>query len=543
MKECPKCQRAYLDATLNFCLEDGEPLRDYLHPADFPTEVAPFGIPPLGGQASAMRAFESDATQLFDLRSSSAQWPPKSGTPNSIAVLPFSHLSSDPDDEYFCDGLAEELINALAKIDGLKVVARTSAFSFKGKNVDVARIGSILNVQNIIEGSVRKFGERMRITVQLINASDGYHVWSEKYDTEMRDIFDVQDEITASVVGALKTKLLGKEDTGDDKMAALIAELQHHARDIEAYQQYLRGRFFLNKFTPRDFEHAIECFEKAIDIDHDYAAGYAGLADAHMLSTELGSVPPNIGMPMAKEAALKALSLDPMLSDAHSALGFVLQDFDFDFAGAESEFRRAIELNPNNSNARRSYAHLLAQLGRHDEAEPEFKKALEIDPLSAIGNWIYSFGLFEARRYDDCISQAEKTLQLDPNFPAAYLSLSFAYHMKQDYAASVEAYAKFSELCGSTSVASAARKAFSEHGWEGYLQVMIDRNVRPLLSSYIVAVYHAALHETDAAFESLEESYAKREPYIVMLNIDPRFDELRVDPRFKELIAKVGFPE
>jgi adenylate cyclase len=242
-------------------------------------------------------------------------------------------------------------------------------------------------------------------------------------------------------------------------------------------------------------------------------------------------------------ASLKDLQLDPMLSDAHSALGFVLQDFDFDFAGAEKEFRRAIELNPNNSNARRSYAQLLAQLGRHEEAESEFKKALEIDPLSAIGNWIYSFGLFEARRYDDCIDQARKTLQLDPNFPAAYLSLSFAYHMKQDYAASVEAYAKFCELCESTDVAAAARKAFSEHGWEGYLQAMIDQNVRPLLSSYIVAVYQAALHKTDAAIASLEESLAKREPYIVMLYIDPRFDELRVDPRFRELLKKVGFPE
>lgn len=536
MKQCPKCQRCYLDVTLNFCLEDGEPLRNYLPPADFPTEVMPHSM---GASESRTRILAASLT------GEAASTAPASGQRplNSIAVLPFSHLSSDADDEYFCDGLAEELINALARIDDLKVVARTSAFSFKGKNVDVARIGSILNVQNIVEGSVRKFGERMRITVQLINVSDGYHLWSEKYDTEMRDIFEVQDEITASVVGALKVKLLGKDDAADDKMKALVAELKHHAQSVEAYQQYLRGRFFLNKFTPRDFEHAIECFEKAIAIDPDYAAGYAGLADAHMLSTELGPVPPGVAMPKAKEAALKALLLDPMLSDAHSALGFVLQDFDFDFAGAEKEFRRAIELNPNNSNARRSYAQLLAQLGRHEEAESEFKKALEIDPLSAIGNWIYSFGLFEARRYDDCIEQARKTLHLDPNFPAAYLSLSFAYHMKQDFAASVDAYAKFCELCGTSDVAAAARKAFSEHGWEGYLQAMIDRNVRPLLSSYIVAVYQAALHKTDAAIASLEESFAKREPYIVMLYIDPRFDGLRVERRFQELLKKVGFPE
>ncbi len=534
MKQCPKCQRCYLDATLNFCLEDGDVLQDYVQMADFPTEVMPHSM------ESQTRLFSSGLSG-----EAPAYAPPDSitRTANSIAVLPFAHMSSDPDDEYFCDGLAEELINALAKVDDLKVVARTSAFSFKGKNMDVGRIGATLNVQHIVEGSVRKFGERMRINVQLVNAADGYHIWSAKYDTEMRNIFDVQDEIARSVVSELTTKLLGKEQTGaNDRMTLLIEDLKNHASSVEAYQQYLRGRFFLNKFTPKDFERAIECFEKAIDIDPDYANGYAGLADAHMLSTEMGSVPTHVGMPKAKNAAEKALTLDPMLSEAHSALGFVMQDLDFDFAGAERAFRRSIELNPNNSNARRSYGQLLAQLGRHKEAEHQFKKALDVDPLSAIGNWIYGFGLFEARRYDECIEQTRKTLQLDSNFPAAHLSLSFAFHMSRDFASSVEAYAKFSELCGSHDIATKARTAFDENGWEGFLKAMVDDDARPRLSSYTVAVYQAGLGETDNALASLEESLAKKEPYVLMLKVDPRLDDLRDDPRFQALIGKIGFP-
>jgi adenylate cyclase len=537
MKRCPECKRDYFDDGLNFCLDDGAWLLDDPGISDYPTEVMTPEF--ISGESQ---------TKIFNFSASAA-----TGTAfheaitkqfTSIAVLPFAHLSSDPDDEYFCDGLAEELINALAKVEDLKVVARTSAFSFKGKNMDIGRIGSTLNVQHIVEGSVRKFGERMRITVQLVNAADGYHIWSEKYDTEMRNIFDVQDEITRSVVSKLTAKLLGKEDADiNDRMAVLIEDLKHHASNVEAYQQYLRGRFFLNKFSPQDFERAIECFERAIDIDPAYANGYAGLADAHMLSTEMGPVPAHVGMPKAKKAAEKALSLDPMLSEAHSALGFVMQDLDFDFVGAERAFQRAIELNPNNSNARRSYGQLLAQLGRHDEAEFEFTKALEVDPLSAIGNWIYGFGLFEARRYDDCIEQTKKTLQLDSNFPAAYLSLSFAHHMSGDFAASVEAYAKFSELCGASEIATKARKAFEENGWEGFLRSMVERDTGSTLSTYIVAVYHAALGETDKAIASLEESLATREPYIVMLKVDPRFDALRDDRRFQDLLHKVGFPE
>lgn len=530
MRRCPECRRDYYDDSLSFCLDDGTPLLD--GPAVTGTQT--MILPGISANSSYPAPAEA-ATAIFKT--------PVAENRNSIAVLPLANMSADLENEYFCDGLAEELINALARVEDLKVVARTSAFSFKGKNVDIAQIGSILNVQNIVEGSVRKFGDRMRITVQLVNAADGFHVWSDKYDTEMRDIFDVQDDITRSVVKALKLKLLGRGDDREEMMTALIEELRGHSRNVDAYQLYLRGRYFLNKFTTENFNRALECFNDAIAIDGGFAEAWAGLADTHLMLTEMGPVPPREGMPRAKEAALKALSLDGSLSEAHSSLGLVLQDYEFDFVGAEREFLRAVELNPNNSSAHQFYGLLLAQLGRHSEAETEFTKALEVDPLSVVGHWIYGFGLFEARRYDDCIAQTQKALELDPNFPAAFLNLAFVRHMKGEYAESVDAYAKFSELCGSPETAGVIRDSFTEGGWEGFLKTMTSADAPVNISEYIVAVFSAALGDNDTAMEKLEASFAEREPHIVMIKIDPRFDGMRDDPRFQQLLERVGFPE
>jgi predicted ATPase/serine/threonine protein kinase/TolB-like protein len=478
--------------------------------------------------------------------SASAASPTRSREPetpdNSIAVLPFAHMSSAADDEYFCDGLAEELINALAKIDDLKVAARTSAFSFKGKNMNISEIGTALNVKNVLEGSVRKAGGRLRITVQLVNAADGYHLWSERYDREMRDIFDVQDEITVAVVDALKLKLLGKGD--EDKLAALVEDLKHYTTDVEAYQLYLHGRFLLNKFTTENSYKSIEFFNQAIAVDANYALAYAGLADAYIMLTEMGPLPPTEAMPKAKEMALKALALDADLAEAHSSLGMILQDYEYNFENAEREFQRAIELSPNNPIPRQSYGILLTELGRHDEAEAHFKKALEVDPLSVVGNWIYSFCLFLARRYDDAIKRAKRTLELDPRFGVAYLSLAFAYQMKDLHAESVEAYARCSEVMGFPENAKFVRESFAG-GWQAFLRAMTQSNPnRPMtFSSYIVAVFFAMLNDAEGAFAELEASFTKRESHIVMMKADPRFDNLRSDPRFSELLRRVGFPE
>ncbi|MGQ0541931.1 MAG: hypothetical protein ACT4O9_08795 [Blastocatellia bacterium] len=250
MKQCPNCHRSYLDETLNFCLEDGSWLSDGSETADYPTEVI---VPAFASSES--RTLFMDSASIGAEAASRSQ---VTGTrhSNSIAVLPFAHLSSDPDDEYFCDGLAEELINALARIEDLKIVARTSAFSFKGKNADISQIGKVLNVRTILEGSVRKSGDRLRITVQLINAADGYHIWSQRYDRKMRDVFDLQDEITLAVVDALKSKLLGDEK----------AEILHRfTANTEAFHHYLQGRFYKKKITSEQASNGVENFKNAFE--------------------------------------------------------------------------------------------------------------------------------------------------------------------------------------------------------------------------------------------------------------------------------------
>lgn len=529
MKRCPKCFRMYADETQNFCLDDGAWLSLDTDLSEPQTAVLPPG---------ALNANEP-ATRVFNTHSNELTVSMSGYQPTSIAVLPFSHLSSDPDDEYFCDGLAEELINELAQIPELKVVARTSAFSFKGKNVDIVQIGNLLNVKTILEGSVRKSGNRLRITAQLINVADGYHLWSNKYDREMRDIFDVQDEITKAIVSALKLRLLG--DSGDD-LANLLDELKSHSAQVEAYQAYLRGRFFFNKFTIEGAVKGIQFFEEAIALDPQLASAHAGLAYAHIMMTEMGPVPSHEAMPKAKEAALKALAIDDSSSDAHTALAMVLNDYDYNFAAAEEQFKRAIQLSPNSSVPRQSYGLLLAELERHDEAERQFRKALEVDPLSVPTRWIYSLCLFLARKYDESLEQANKTLELDSAFAVAYLSVAFVYQMKGDYQKSVEAYARCSQVMGIPENTDFIRRTF-DSGWDAFLQAMTGPDRPSTFSSYIGSVFATASGDLDKAFAELEMALANREPHLVMLKADPRQDGLRSDPRFAEMVRKVGFPD
>jgi TolB-like protein len=345
MKRCPQCNLRHDDA-LSYCRVHGTPLV----PDAVALESETAALPP----APASGGF---ATQVLE-------------RPPSIAVLPFANMSSDPENEYFCDGLAEELSNALAKVEGLKVAARTSAFSFKGTNRGVGEIGHALNVSSVLEGSVRKSGSRLRITVKLVNAADGYHLWSEKYDRELKDIFDVQDEITLAVVGALKVRLLGEEKA---------AVLKRYTDDAEAYQLYLRGNYHLYKFTPDDLRRAIGCFDEAIAKDPNYALAQNGLAGAYSIAADFGD-----GAAAARweASARKAVALDPALSEAHAMLAVHAFWNRRDVTGAHGEFTRALELNPNSAIARHYYSWFLIATGRFDEAQEHLRRALELDPLS-----------------------------------------------------------------------------------------------------------------------------------------------------------------
>ena len=295
----------------------------------------------------------------------------------SIAVLPFANMSADPDQEYFCDGLSEELIDALARLEGLRVVARTSAFQFRGKGHDLREVGEKLKVKAVLEGSVRKAGNRLRINAQLINVADGYHLWSERYDRDMDDVFAVQDEIARSVVEKLKVKLLGEQQA---------PVIRRPTDNLEAYHLVLRARYYYVRDT--GLEKALECLTEALAVEPTYARAHAGFAQVQTLRAVLSFVRPRQVMPVAKEAALKALAIDERFFDAHFALAEVLDYFEWDWKGAEREYRRALELNPGDTLARTHYAELLGRLGRADTSIAEARHAIDRDPLSVFGRHI-----------------------------------------------------------------------------------------------------------------------------------------------------------
>ncbi|MGI8639234.1 MAG: protein kinase domain-containing protein [Pyrinomonadaceae bacterium] len=445
----------------------------------------------------------------------------------SIAVMPFVNESGNADIEYLSDGMTETLISSLSQLPNLNVKARSSVFRYKGKEIDAQTIGKELNVQAILNGRVVQRGQDLILYLELVDATTGNRIWGDQYNRKTADLVSLQSEIARDVSQKLKTKISGADE---QKLA------KNYTENAEAYQLYLRGRFYWNKSTAENHRKAIEYFNQAIAIDPNYALAYAGIADAYPL---LSFTKPQEVMSKAREAALKALSLDNNLAEAHVALGRVLLDYDYDFAAAERENKTAIELNPNYALAHSSYGSLLTRLGRHEEAFAKYRRALEIEPLSLRINRSYGEGLIYARRYDEAIAQLKKTLELDATFVAAHVSLGFAYQMKGKYAESLEERAKGRELQGNPQHAEQARESFAKGGWEGFLRDATGDHNR---AAYLTATLYAALGEKDEAFAELNKSYENREYFMTLLKVDPRLDPLRDDPRFQELLRKVGFP-
>ncbi|HVO76366.1 MAG TPA: protein kinase, partial [Candidatus Bathyarchaeia archaeon] len=333
----------------------------------------------------------------------------------SIAVLPFRDMSPARDQDYFCEGIAEELINGLAQIAGLRVAARTSAFQFKDKDLDVRKVGRDLGVESVLEGSVRKAGARLRVTAQLINVADGYHLWSEKYDREQGDIFAIQDEISLAIVEKLKGQLLREDRSRLER---------RYTANEEAYNLYLRGRYIYNRRYQGGMSRAIELFQQAIGKDPHYALPYVGIADCYGQFAHWGSLDPRIAYPKAKEAVERALAIDERLAEAHVSLGWIKEYYDWDFAAAEEEFRKALALNPNNVVAHYWLAVFLAALGRAEEAMREAREALTLDPISPLTSFHMGVVLFFARRYDEAVEQFQKVLEMDAGFSIAQFLLS-----------------------------------------------------------------------------------------------------------------------
>ena len=338
----------------------------------------------------------------------------KKPTEKSIAVLPFVNMSNDPDQDYFCDGLSEELLNVLSQVDSLRVAARTSSFSFKGKNLDILEIGQKLNVHSVLEGSVRKSGNKLRITAQLINIEDGFRLWSERYDRELEDIFDIEDEISMAILDALKVKLLGHEKA---------TVLKRYTDNTEAYQLYLLGRFHYNKWTGLGYMKAVEFYNEAIKIDSEYALAYTGLASCYLNLWFFNHLSPEEGVPKMKEATFRSLEIDDEIAESHVSLARMKFWHEWDFEGADREFKRAIELNSSQAEAHEQYSMFLGITEKPDEALYYSRKAIELDPFSLMINWGTGWTYWMIGDYSLMQEQAKKLIELEPNFFGGHLIL------------------------------------------------------------------------------------------------------------------------
>lgn len=487
-----------------------------------------------GKNASDVTAIDGEAQKEARDR---AEKPVSFPTPKaSIAVLPFADLSPERDQEYFCDGLADELINKLVRLKDLRVPARTSAFFFRGKDVDARQIGEKLNVEHVLEGSVRKSGDRLKITVQLVNTEDGYHLWSNSYDGELKDIFELQEEIAAVVVDELRLKLVGKEESLLKKRCT---------DNVEAYNLYLKGRFFWDKRNEEGLKKALEYFQEAIEIDPDYALAYAGLAEVYAVSIpSYGRLDPKESYIKAKEFVLKALTLDSELPDAYSILGIIYKRLDRDWAGAEKALLRAIELDTKNAIARQRYGNYLFNVGRFEESRVELQYALELDPLSMTININYGFYLFFVRKYEAAIIQYKKVLELNPKHPDTHALIALCYWKLGKHDDAFAFLKKTFLLLGiAREQVSKSEREYRQGGISVVWRYLADYFVGKSDLGFRAALCYAAAGDKDKTLTWLERAVDNYDPFVQRIKASPMFDFVRADPRFEMLIKKIGLTE
>ena len=458
----------------------------------------------------------------------------------SIAVLPFENLSHDPDNTYFADGIQEEILTRLAKIAELKVISRTSTQHFKSSPDNLPQIAKQLGVTNILEGSVQKVADQVRVNVQLINATSDAHLWAESFDRKLTDIFAVESDIATTIAETLQAKLTGSERT---------AIAKRPTANTEAYQLYLKGRFFWNKRTGADLRTAIEYFNQALGKDPSYALAYAGLADSYGLLHVYGAASPADSQPQAKAAAKKALELDDTLAEAHTSLAKVLNRYDFDLERSLKEFERAIQLNPNYATAHQWYSNgpLLA-FGQFDRAIAEGKRAVELDPLSLVINADLGQDYFIARRYDEAIAQLRKTIEMDPRFYLTHWDLGQVWQLKGQLNEAIAEYRKAVELNDDPFVLALLGQAYARAGQREEAQRILARLSGEAKSRYVhaysFALMYLALGDKERAIDEMERAYRERGGFqVLLIKVNPLLDDLRGDPRFEALVQKVVGPK
>ena len=456
---------------------------------------------------------------------------------DSVAILPFTNSSPDPNTEYLSDGITESIIDSISQLPNLRVMAWTTVARYKGQSKDALTIGRELGVKSVLTGKIVQSGNQLQIQTELVDLATGSQLWGQQYARQINDVIPLQKEISLRISENLRLKLSGADEQKLSK---------RYTADPEAYTLYLKGRYFWNKRSEEGMRKAISHFQQAIDRDPTYALAYAGLADAYNLGDDWGSTPPSESFPRAKAAALKALELDDTLAEAHTSLAFVKANYDWDFPGAEKEFQRAIALNPNYATAHQWYAMYLAPMQRFAEAEQEIKTAQDLDPLSLI----ISLGVGEIfewqRNYDAAFRQFEKTLELDPTFIGTRGHLINIYEHTGLYREAVEQAKKLAVLRGQNDEASEIEQVFLKNGYPGLNQFNLRRDVEmQAQGKYVRAVEIAESYlrigNKPQALRWLQTAYKERESSLVFLPIDAGFDPLRSDPQFQQLLKKIGF--
>lgn len=455
---------------------------------------------------------------------------------NSLAVLPLTNASENPDAEYLSDGITESIINSLSQLPQLRVMARSTVFRYKGKDVDPRQVGQALGVRAVLAGRVLQVGDSLIVRTELVDVANGWQLWGEQFNRRLADILGLQEEIAREISEKLRIKLTGEEKR---RLA------KRYTDDSEAYRLYLKGRYYWNKYTMEGLTKAIEYFNQSIELDRSYALAYAGLADAYYRLSN-AYLPPKQTMPKARAAAMKAVEIDDTLGEAHASLGLIKMYHDWDWAGAEREYKRAIELDPRSPLGYHRYGTYLQLLGRSDESNASFERARQLDPLSLLVNSLLALGLCVSRQYDRSIEQYQKTLDMDPNYLQARFGIGMAYEQKGMYKEAIAAYqtARILSDAGAELLASLGY-AYAVSGQKREAEAVIadlkKRSKQDYVPPYNIAEIYAGLGEKGLALEWLERAYDERSERLTWLKIDPRLDSIRSDARFRNLMQRVGF--
>jgi non-specific serine/threonine protein kinase len=465
--------------------------------------------------------------------------PRRSGAIHSLAVLPLANAGDDPNMEYLSDGITESIINSLSQLPKLRVVPRTTVFRYKGRQGDPQEVARDLKVRTVLTGRVAQRGDTLNIQVELVDAAEESQLWGQQYNRKMTDIFSVQEDIAQEISEKLRLRLSPREKR---RLA------KRYTANAEAYQALLKGRYYWNKWTEEGFAKSQEYFERAIELDPNYALAHSCLADSYGPRANYGYLPPREAWPKAKAAALRAREIDATLAEGYPTLAIISLFYDWDCTAAEREFKRALDLNPNSPEPHHVYGFYLAAMGRLDEAIGEIKRAVDLDPLSLIANANMGLFYYYARQYDAAIEQIKGTLAIDPHFAEAHHMLGQVYEEKGMLTDAIAEFEKAMMLSGGSRLEKAALgHAYALSGRRTEAQKVLDELMeesrRKYVSSYLIAEIYIGMGDKDRAFEWLEKACEQREGYLVFIKVTPRLDSLRPDPRFQHLVNRIGLAE